>query len=359
MNDSYDDVYELLRKFTDDNIKSVASWIVERKTSKHGTQEQRAFWQKLNNLRVLGFNPEPSIPWENKKYWNEISSYCEAEFSSLDFIKKIQVHIKKKDKLEFLRTISKEMDSLPELVDEDFDFDGMVDAYLCDPEHLITDIIDILTDTYNKRVAQTRIAISNYTEPHKIELEKLQKELSRAEAGLARLMNDESIAANDKAQIDSSLREKINELNEMKKRELHNIRGVKAFIEEIRSAQERFNSMIDLLERKNTEARSRKDYIALISSLNAKIPSLENAFQDLSSAFRSDITSIKEAFFLLNLSVKDDLIRSIEDQNILTGILGTSGEGIAERISEKRDMLNHDKEAHYEIDLSFLKERSV
>ena len=340
MGKHYDDLYDMLLRFADDNVKMVASWVVERTMMKDGTEAKVREAQDLIVLRDLAFQPVPFLPWDRNRYWDEVEAlYKESSFNSnsgFSFLSSIYHSILGRDNESLQLAITEKLRELPQGIADGSHIEKRVGAYLGDTQELIGDLIDILQEQYNERVTQTRVAIAKYLEPHKSALSKLQKELGQVEDALRKITGDGLVSAQDKESIMAALGDKHKELVAMKAREIGNMRGVKAFVDEIRAAQATFDAMIALLERKNAESKARKDYLALISKLDAKIPKLNDIFLELSAELKKDIGGIRDAFFLLNMSVKQDLIKSLEDQTVLNAILGTMGEGVAERIASAR-----------------------
>ncbi|MEI6386401.1 MAG: hypothetical protein WCQ50_07190 [Spirochaetota bacterium] len=352
MEEDYDDLYDLLLKFTDDNIKEVAYWVCKRRGTSRVSVQERETIGHMKQLRALLCEPVPFLPWQSAGYWENIRQFHRTISKPLTGS---MYPLESRDQKQSLRMVEHEiayMESLVAKADEE-QYAG-VENYIRDTELLITDLLAILEQEYESRIAHTRVVITNYVEPHRKTLEKLQGELGLVETGLRKLADDEFISAVDKEAIARSLEEKRGDLQIIKKRELENMRNAKAFVDEIRTAQQRFESMVKLLSRKNMEARSRKDYLSLITSLNATVPKLDDTFRALSAEFRNNIDSIRESFYILNMSIKNDLIRSLEDQTILTGILGTHGRGVAERIADSKTALSANDVQIYDIDLSFL-----
>ena len=63
----YDDLYDMLLRFTDDNVKMVASWVVERTLMKDGTEAKVREAQDLIALRDLAFQQVPFLPWDRNR----------------------------------------------------------------------------------------------------------------------------------------------------------------------------------------------------------------------------------------------------------------------------------------------------
>ena len=355
-----DDLYEMLRRFTDDNVKMVASWVVERTMKKDGTDAKIREAQDLVALQEIASRPVPLLPSAKKRFWDEVEArYRESSYYDRFsfFNNRMYRSISDRDNSGLKMTINEKLWELPKEIVDGSHIEKRMSVYLSDTQELISDLVEILEEQYDERVTQTRVAIAKYLEPHKSALSKLQKELGQVEDALRKITGDCLVSAQDKESIVAALREKQKELAAMKAREIGNMRGVKAFVDEIRTAQATFDAMIALLERKNAESKARKDYLALISKLDAKIPKLNDIFLELSAQLKKDIGGIRDAFFLLNMSVKQDLIKSLEDQTVLNAILGTMGEGVAERIASAKEGLDARDEAVYDIDLSFLDSR--
>jgi hypothetical protein len=352
MDEDYDDLYDLLLKFTDDNIKEVAHWVCKRRAKSSVSDKERETIGHMKKLRAMLCEPVPFLPWQSNSHWENIRQF----YRSINNPLAVSMYpLESRDQNQSLRMVEHGIAYMESLVAKaDEEQYANVENYVKDTELLITDLLAILEQEYEARIAHTRVVITNYVEPHRKALEKLQGELGLVETGLRKLIDDEFISPIDKDAIARSLEEKRGDLQVIKKRELANMRNAKAFVDEIRIAQQRFESMVKLLSRKNMEARSRKDYLSLISSLNATVPQLDDTFRALSAEFRKNIDSIRESFYILNMSIKNDLIRSLEDQTVLTGILGTHGKGVAERIANSKTSLSANDVQIYDIDLSFL-----
>lgn len=356
MAEDYDELYDLLIKFTDENIKEVIHWVIcyknERRNLVYISPEKvEALKDDLLNLR------------------KKLEQYCDYEIVSEFYHSRIEpllnetyrdklnIALSKDSKLELIVEINKVLSqNIKDVIQQANSYDQDQETYLKDSEQLIQDIIEILRNEYQKRILETKLALTKYTEPHKNALLHLRLDIEAVEKALQKLETDTLLSENDRVQIRKTLVEKKNEMIFIMKREEENIKDTKAFIQEIKSAQNRFHKMILMLEKKNLEASNRKGYLSLINRLNAGIPMLDNLFHDLSNDLKNDMTSIRTAFYLLNMSVKDDLIKSLENQSIISNILGIPGKSILSKIKENRDTLEKLSESNdvYDIDLSFL-----
>lgn len=354
METNYDEVYELVEKFTSENIRDMAQWVISKKYTWNVNEEERNRSKCLNYIKLLIKKFEVNQELSRKEFWNELSEFYKNNIKIYKEYVEIGYDIRNRDIEDLKKDIKKYIDCLPGDINNEYDYDDLLKSYICDPELLISGVIEILNIDYHDKIKKTKIAIAKYIDPHKLALTKLMTEINKIETGLNHLNEDTNISTIDKKEIENALREKLNELSIMKSNELDNMRNVKAFVEEIRISQQKFSSVIEALEKKNNEARSRKDYMALIKSIDASIPKLQNIFHELSIQLSNDMDNIRNAMYLLNMSVKEDLLKSFEDQNIITGILGSTAGGVVERICSTRDRLKNKDEEIYDIDLEFL-----
>jgi len=354
MNDGYDELYDLVLKFTDDNMFEVIDWVIEYKKEnsikmfkcKPNLDELEGLLEKALNSMLFRFSSNFQICKEY--YEKEISHLMEDEDRSIMRIlfQKEDVNGLTKKLWEIRRETSERMQR----------YEEARKLYLNDIQLLIQEVVDILNNEYSKRIKRTKRAILEYIEPHNTALHKVYNDISEIEKALISIESDSVLSKIDKTEIKRSLEEKMYELRNIKTEEEGNILNTKAFIEEIKKAQNKFKKMIDLLEAKNLEAKTRKTYLHLIKRLDAQIPEMKNIFNDLSEKFKTEIEEIQNAFYLLNMSVKDDLIKSLENQQEISTILGLTGEYILDKINctRKNILLKESKENVYEVDLSFL-----
>jgi len=381
----YDDLYELLLKFTDDNIKEVIHWTIHHKIRKPIVAENNVIPEDLSFYlyhlqKMVGeLGSEYGTSTTQKRLWSlkrrsfvgELGSEYGTSTTRLDdyYQKMIRQRLNNADRNIFDRSMA--LDTTEQLnnnikmllarkkgrIGNTVDtYEEEKATYLQDTQILISDIIDILRLEYETRIRETKNAIVKYVEPHKIALSKLNSDVSSVDKALENLKTETLLSENDKKGIKIALLEKKTEMLQIKHREEDNIKNTKAFVEEIKKAQQRFNEMIQMLDRKNLEATTRKGYLALIDKLGARIPALDDLFNDLSSEFRKDIANIKDAFYLLNMSIKDDLIKSLENQQRISEILGLSGESVMDRIHQSKETMdrNTTDDTVYDIDLAFL-----
>lgn len=358
---SQDEMLEILHNLSSSDIQTVAAWIAARKRPVQGFADVNEFKARLQFLLSKFDEPEPwlGVKWDT--YWKERLDYYWEKIAPL--YKDGQGPIfgiaknAKSWKTALQDSIDKDAGKLawPDIVDRDTLYQG----YLEDTEQLLDDLLEIIADDFNQKMASIAASLKRYLSPHKDALSKLEEELQRVTGALVRLKKEENIIERDKEVFLEALESKRRQLTAMYEEELGNLRNTSAFVEEIRNSESRFRGFLEALKQKREEIRSRKDYLSLIDNLGMKIDSLSNIFDDLSKQLKNDMNTLRETMLLFDISIGDSLIRVIEDHATLTGILGTEGRGIYERIEAKMGQFPTGEKGKIAIDLSFLEGKFI
>jgi len=200
--------------------------------------------------------------------------------------------------------------------------------------------LDIAKKEYRKKVAATKLAILEYTLPHKDALDELREKIKHIKKALERIEVDKEILQDDASKIKKALETKLEEMNNIEMDEIKKIEDISFFIEEIKKAKERFEYIIAILEQKLMKIYKRNDYLEILGEMDLNIPKLKDVFKELSDDFGNRIKEIDNAFFLLGLSFNQNLIESIEKQKQMNTILGIKNKTISSN--------------SYDFDLNFL-----
>ena len=357
-----DDLYDILSRLTEENIKSLAFWVSEHYQPRPVAGSSDKLLRNLKSLAEKLHEPEP-LPWGKKHeiYWQGVLEYFTKEIVTYYAEGWCPIKVDYRNQYLWRTEVEKAIDGILEAklrgtIPEKRE---LYETYLKDPESLIEALLEVVSGQFNDRLLRTKIAIAKYVEPHKVSYSKVLESLARISVAIEQLRDDPNVTDEDKCAMIGSLEARHSELLEIKKAELANMRNTKAFLDEIRRAQLRFRTMLELLAKKRDEVRARKDYVAFINSMDVKVPQLRDTFKELSQGFASEMQEMKDSFAMLSLSFKGQLIGSLEDHHVLTSILGTSGKGVAERIASEIEVLSRQELTNSDIDVSFLDEYFV
>jgi len=328
------ELYDLVRKYTSDDICIVAAWVAEN-LCPHPNAKLEELSDKLHYLQSR--IEESGIIFGKAKdaFWKDIEHYYINEI--LPLYPDGEGHLNYQSyrdvwewspglKYALLHLDEYRQDDKAELRQK------LYESYLLDPEILASDLLEIATDEYNKKIVEAKVEIMKFTEPHRAALEKVNSELEKIENALKRLPYEKSISIEDREIFECALVAKKDDLSLIRDIENNKSLYINALLVEIKRSQERFRDLLIELQKKRDEMRVRKDYMALVEGLEVKIPRLKNQFQELSSSLFEGMSRIRDSFLIVNMPMTEKILGSLTDQSQITSILGSEGRGMAERI---------------------------
>lgn len=330
-----DEIYELTCKFTQENYSEVVDWVIRNKKI-----DPNIVYSYADNLINLNETALSSKLGEYNTLYSIALSYLntyikpKVSFQYYDTLYKMVGRAQSND-------IQKVFTEMKEKMDHYQVLENLKREYLLNTEMLINDLLEIIKKEFNMRMDSTRNAIREYVVPHRKALKELNSKINECKNALQNLENDNCLTNSDKKVFIDSITLKLDELANLKKQEVIRMKNVKIMTEEIRKAKETFEVIITYLESKKESNNKRKEYLALISSLQVEVPKLESIFSELAKVFIDKIDTIKNSAFLISLSINKKLIDSIENQEVINSILN-------EEEYENYDIRNIDNE---EIDV--------
>jgi hypothetical protein len=344
-----DDIFSLTIKFTENNIKAIIDWVIKQEDLDTASQtpilvDIEPMIDMLNNTRFF---------LRNHNSLDEMVQYYEKNMKSrLNPIarKEIEEAIIKGQNDRLRRAL----DTLQsgKMIVIKSSYDDRVKEYMMNTTLLLSQVIKYIKIEYRKRISETKKAIIDYIDPHKESLEELRSQKKHIEDALKNIDKDLQILGPDASVIKKSLEEKLIEIIEIEDKEIQNIGNISDFINEIRTAKLKFDKVIESLEEKKAKAEKQNEYLALVRSINARLPELKNAFDELAIEFKSNISEIGESLYILGLSINNGLAESLERQKEINFILDTEKQARIEFMGKESNTPDID----YIYDIKFLNE---
>ncbi|MBN2536356.1 MAG: hypothetical protein JXB88_25965 [Spirochaetales bacterium] len=229
---------------------------------------------------------------------------------------------------------------------------------------LLDELVEILSEEYDRRVISTKARFEEYLRPRKRVLEKIEEEIAEIKEDLALLKEDENIGEEDREKLVHAFLHKKEELNNLKLREYEKLNSIKMVSVNIKNGVAQFRELIDKLKKKLRYFKKRQFYVEKLARYGAEIPRFRNILDDLYSTFNAQIKTLQKSFLLFDMSFQETIFHAIEDQSVINRIiLSPSGIVDAELAIENIAAHSLPSDIHeetteivdtIELDLSFL-----
>lgn len=346
----YDELLQLVVAYSNKQIKYLAQWIIDYK-KKDNKKEMDLRLEKtlyINRFRKMAGEYSVLKAKERAARNQELFEYYSAYIKSL-IPGKYRFNI---DELCYTGRWEEAVASIIEM-DEEIEasrFENEYEKLITDSEYLIEQLVTVMKTEYSKRLANTERAMSEYLDPHKTAMERLDRNLEEAGKWLLGV-GKSGLSEEDKAEISGELRARIAEMRRMKAREAKKVRTIKVFVNEVKKTYLVFEGIIASIEREKELIEERKRYSGLLGRLEIEASEIDEVFGKLSEELSLDVKKARESMELLTNTFQGKLVDAISDQERVNRMLEPDKPAAAGEVPDERP-INRD---YYEDILKILK----
>jgi len=348
----YDELVKLVLAYSNRQIKDLAEWIIEYRKRDDRREADLRLEKKLyiNRFHRMADEYETLKPKDRPARSQEIFGYYSTCITPLiPTRRRFEI-----DELCYAGKWKEASEALAEL-DQEIEasrFELEYERLVTDTEYLIEQLVMIMKAEYAKRLDMTREAMSEFMDPHRAVLERLEANLAEAREGLSRVEASE-LAADDKAGIVSEVRRRIGEMEAMRQREADNIRRMEGNFEEVRKDYLLFSGVIASIEKEKDLIEERRRYSGLLRKLDVETSEMDSMFHELGEKLDHSVAKARESMELLVSAFQGRFVDAIAEQEKVNRIL-EPGEEV--KGARKEDAAPENKE-YYEDILRILKSR--
>lgn len=316
----YDELVKLVMAYSNRQIKDLARWIIEYRKRDDRREADLRLEKKLyiNRFHRMADEYETLKPRDRPARSQEIFGYYSACIKAL-------IPTRRRfgiDELCYAGKWKEASEALAEL-DQEIEasrFELEYERLVTDTEYLIEQLVMIMKTEYAKRLDVTREAMSEFMDPHRAVLERLEADLAEAREGLAKVEASE-LAMDDKAGIVAEVRRRIGEMEAMRQRETDNIRRMEGNFEEVRKAYLLFSDVIASIEKEKDLIEERRMYSGLLRKLDIETSEMDAMFRDLGEKLDRNVEKARESMELLASAFQGKVVDAIAEQEKVNRIL--------------------------------------
>jgi len=349
----YDELVKLVMAYSNRQIKDLAQWIIEYRKRDDRREADLRLEKKLyiNRFHRMADEYELLKPKDRPSRSQEIFGYYSACIKALIPTR----HRFGIDELCYAGKWKEASEALAEL-DRDIEasrFELEYERLVTDTEYLIEQLVMIMKTEYAKRLDMTRHAMSEFMDPHRAVLARLEANLAEAREGLAKVEASE-LAADDKESIVSEVRRRIGEMEAMRQRETDNIHRMEGDFEEVQKDYLLFSGVIASIEKEKDLIEERRMYSGLLRKLDIETSEMDSMFHELGEKLERNVEKARESMELLVSAFQGRVVDAIAEQEKVTRILEPDG-GAGGGAEAESEPPNKD---YYEEILRILKSRN-
>jgi hypothetical protein len=356
-----EELVKLVMAYSNRQIKDLARWIIEYRKRDDRREADLRLEKKLyiNRFHRMADEYETLKPKDRPARSQEIFGYYSSCIKALIPTR----HRFGIDELCYAGRWKEASEALSEL-DREIEasrFELEYERLVTDTEYLIEQLVMIMKAEYAKRLDTTREAMSEFMDPHRAVLERLEANLAEAREGLAKVEASE-LAADDKAGIVTEVRRRIGEMESMRQREADSLRRMEGNFEEVQKDYLLFSGVIASIEKEKDLIEERRMYSGLLRKLDVETSEMDSVFHELGEKLDRSVGKARESMELLVSAFQGKVVDAIAEQEKVNRILepegGAEGQPGSQAGSQPETEPQLPNKDYYEEILRILKRRN-